>query len=425
MHTIAESLGSKLKTGWITRITVATCLLGLVSVSALADSTAPTPPSNPVAKKDWTFLVFLNGNNNLDRFGTLNMNQMEKVGSSEKVNIVVQWASLSAKKTRRVLVQKDNDATKVTSPVIQDMGQVDMGDWRNLVEFVRWGAENYPAEHYFINVWDHGSGWHAYKLHASEASISPTDISWDDNTGHSITTKQLGQAMAESARIIGHKVDVYGSDACLMAMAEVAGEMSDSVKVFVGSQEVEPGEGWPYDQLLSRWSTKTRATPADVGRILTEEYHAAYSGGQYGNQAITFSAMDLENLGALAREVKELGRHLEKLDQTGRKTVVKAIRDTLSFTYSDYGDLGDYLDVLERAKVGFDTRNLSDLRTAIGALVIANKASGSYAKAQGVSLWLPYSKYTFNTYKDRYSQLAFGQETQWGITLGYLLQDAN
>src|SRR5207249_2834038 len=39
----------------------------------------------------WTFLVYLDAANNLRDFGPLNFNQMEQVGSTADVNIVVQW----------------------------------------------------------------------------------------------------------------------------------------------------------------------------------------------------------------------------------------------------------------------------------------------------------------------------------------------
>src|SRR5207249_497818 len=97
--------------------------------------------------------------------------------------------------------------------------------------------------------------------------------------GNHITTLQLGQAIQEVSKAIGHKLDVYGSDACLMSMVEVAGEMSKSVDTFVGSEEVEPGEGWPYVTLLKRWSANPKSTPAQVGKILAEEYVKAYSTG--------------------------------------------------------------------------------------------------------------------------------------------------
>ncbi|MEK6577865.1 MAG: hypothetical protein AABZ55_01445, partial [Bdellovibrionota bacterium] len=93
----------------------------------------PTNGSAAPAEKEWTLLVYLNGNNNLDSYGDLNINQMENVGSTDKINIVVQWASLSAGKTKRLLVTKDNDFNKVTSKIVQDAGNVDMGDWRSIV----------------------------------------------------------------------------------------------------------------------------------------------------------------------------------------------------------------------------------------------------------------------------------------------------
>ena len=103
--------------------------------------------------------MYLNGNNSLDSFGPMNLNQMETVGSTAQLNMVVQWASMQNGTTKRLLVNKDNDKNKVTSKIIQDMGPVDMGDYKNLVEFVKWGAANFPAKHYFISVWNHGNGW--------------------------------------------------------------------------------------------------------------------------------------------------------------------------------------------------------------------------------------------------------------------------
>ncbi|HWU42127.1 MAG TPA: clostripain-related cysteine peptidase, partial [Bdellovibrio sp.] len=110
--------------------------------------------------KEWNFLVFINGVNNLDSYGAQNINQMETVGSTDKMNILVQWGSWANPNVTRLLVQKDDDTSKVTSPVVQSLGGTDMGDWKELVRFVEWANQNYPAKHYFIVVWDHGNGWH-------------------------------------------------------------------------------------------------------------------------------------------------------------------------------------------------------------------------------------------------------------------------
>src|SRR6185312_17425586 len=218
------------------------------------------------AQKDWTFLVYINGHNNLDSYGAQNIKSMEQVGSSDKLNIVVQWASLANNDTRRLLIQKDTTGSQdVTSPVVQSLPRVDMGNYHSLVDFVKWGAQNYPAKHYFVAVWDHGNGWH---LQSMGGNMHANDISWDDDSGNNITTEQLGQAMGEIATAIGHKVDIYGSDACLMAMAEVAGEMKDSVSVFVGSQETEPGAGWPYATFLADWENNPSMSAQQIGATL-------------------------------------------------------------------------------------------------------------------------------------------------------------
>lgn len=381
--------------------------------------------TDPAETKEWTFLIFLNGNNNLDSFGKMNLNQMEKVGSTADVNIVVQWASLANKKTQRLFITKDNDPTKVTSPVLEDMGKVDMGDWKNLVEFVRWGVEKFPARHYFIDIWDHGSGWHAIRSAHTvySSSFTPFDISWDDNTGHSISTIQLGQALAESAKIIGHKVDLYGSDACLMAMAEVADEVSNSVEIFAGSEEVEPGEGWPYEEFLTRWTATPLASAAEVSTLLTETYIRSYNGGTNGTNDGTFSAFNLNQTENLRLAIANFGNQLTHLNEASRKKVVSLIPKAQNFTISDYVDLLDFVRLVDEAKVsGIQIESLDALRTAAQDYIIAHDATPAYTRALGLSIWLPTSSRTLNSYWDRYQKLQFHQNTHWGDTLRALLK---
>jgi hypothetical protein len=380
---------------------------------------ASLPERNP-AEKEWTMLVFLNGHNNLDSFGAQDINEMERVGSTDKINVVVQWASLGNNDTRRLLVQKDTDASRVTSPVIQSLPRVDMGRWENLVEFVEWGVRNYPAKRYFIDVWDHGSGWHKM-----QGNLTTRDISWDDITHSFMTTEQLGQAMRVISERMGRKIDLYGSDACLMAMAEVAGEMKGSVDTFVGSEEVEPGAGWAYDGFLAAWSRLPEMTPTAVARALVETYVDSYSGGSQGSQEVTLSAFNLSKTEGLERAVTELGTKLRRLAMVDRKKVVNAARTALSFTYSDYVDLGDFLQKVEMSRIeGMDARGLADLRAAISEYVVALKSTRGYSDAHGVAIWAPSSKYTYRSHAQRYRGLDFHRATQWGDALEWILQDA-
>ena len=56
--------------------------------------------------ESWTVLVYINGYNNLDSFGKKDINEMEKVGSSEDLKVVVQWASYASKKTKGFLCRR-------------------------------------------------------------------------------------------------------------------------------------------------------------------------------------------------------------------------------------------------------------------------------------------------------------------------------
>ena len=157
--------------------------------------------------KDWTVMVFLNGNNDLDPEGNANIRQMEAVGSDQTKNIIVQWASLTARTTKRLYIERSRDPSRVTSPVVQELPHPDMGRADALYDFIAWTHANYPAKHYFIVVWDHGNGWHfAPGPHL-------TDISWDEKSGHQITTEEMAATLDKAARLIGHKIDLFGADA--------------------------------------------------------------------------------------------------------------------------------------------------------------------------------------------------------------------
>lgn len=373
-------------------------LLGSVSLANAAEK---------IEKKEWAILTYLNGFNSLDSFGYSNMNDMEKVGSTARVHVVSQWASLQTKEVHRIYVNKDSDPTHVTSPVVENLGQIDMGDYRSLVEFVKWAVKKYPAEHYFVNVWNHGNGWHFSK---NQGGVTTRDLSYDDLSGNKITTEQLGIAMSDISREIGQKVDIFGSDSCLMAMAEVVGEMKGSVAHFVGSEEVEPADGWPYEKFLARINTGEKKSAAEVSEILAKAYSDSY---ERGRQA-TLSGMDLAQYGTLATAVRDLGEAMKAQSVAARQKIFQAMTRAQSFTNDDYKDLGDFVDQISAdPATGIRPEVLVGVKTALKLFVTSNHTTTDMARAQGVSIWFPSSAWQFDSYKDRYKALNFNQDTAW------------
>ena len=370
-------------------------------------------------EKEWTFLLFLNGNNNLNRFGRDNLIDMEKIGSTNEVNIVTQWADIEYKKTKRILVTKSTDATQITSPTLQDMGaNVDMGNWHTLVDFIKWGVANYPAKHYFIVVWDHGTGWHEKSLEWQK------DISHDEISGHSISTKELGLAMAEAAKVIGHKVDIYGSDACEMAMVEIATEMSDSVDLYLGSEEDIPVEGWPYSRFLRRWVDAPFSSPRDVAGMVHTEFLEFYRGLRSRLKQATFSLFDLNETEQMIHAISQFGNEVRKISGANLPKAHEALIQTLPITV-DYLDLLDFADQLRAANLeGLNIQVFQDLYTAATSYVLLNGATPRFEKkAKGISIWLPSSFRWYNLYLAKYKNLKFSGLTHWEENISILQQN--
>ena len=365
--------------------------------------------------KEWTMLVFLNGNNNLDDWAKFNLLEMERVGSSDNVNVVVQWASLERKIVDRRYVVKTNTPEEVSSPVLQNLGRADMGDWRSLVDFVRWGVANYPAKHYLIDVWDHGTGWHDSRAHAG-------DISHDDFTHHWMTTQQLGWALAEASKIIGRKVDLYASDACEMGMIEIATELEPSVELYGGSEIDIPLRGWPYAEILRKWLIRGQTSPLELARLITTEYVDSFKGGVHGKKDATFSTYNLSKTKRLTSAIAALGAQLAKFGSTVVKKKINNARIEAMTITSDYKDLLDFLDQLEKEKIeGLDLALLTDVRTAAADYVVANAATPRWPMAHGLSIWYPWQKKFFNRYVNQYKALNFSTATHWEDAMKNLL----
>src|SRR5689334_6641214 len=117
-------------------------------------------------QSEWTFLVYMAGDNNLEGAGKEDLEEMKKVGSTSQVKIIVQFDT-EENKTTRYLIEKD----KLTT--LQELPGVDTGDPKVLTDFIKWGINKYPANHYLLDVWNHGGGWE--KL--------PSDFNYDNFRG--------------------------------------------------------------------------------------------------------------------------------------------------------------------------------------------------------------------------------------------------
>src|SRR5258708_2083255 len=89
----------------------------------------------PAKVADWTVLVFMNGDNNLEKDALINFEQMARIGSTDRVHIIVQFDRIAKyahtspvdwSQTLRFRVAKDTQPQP--NQAVADMGELNMGD---------------------------------------------------------------------------------------------------------------------------------------------------------------------------------------------------------------------------------------------------------------------------------------------------------
>lgn len=364
--------------------------------------------------KEWTLMVFINAKNNLERFGMLDVNEMEMIGTTEKVNVVAELGRMDGydasegdwKGARRYLIRKDSEPEKITSPVLEDLEKADMGDYRHLIDFARWAKAAYPAKKYMLIVWNHGSGW----TKISRVS-GLRGISYDEETGNHITTAQLGLAL----RAMG-KIDVYGSDACLMQMAEVVYEIKDSVDYIVGSEEIEPSDGYAYNDLLGLLSANPSVSAEELGRLAVDAYADYYQAKNKGYTASLVRTAAIPQFLALANNFAEA------VMTAGEEINVKtAVSQAQRYAAIDNCDLWNFAELVAAGTVSASVRTGAEaLKDHISKnLIVHNRVHSSYANSHGLAVYVP--KYYYNR---GYNNLSWAAASKWDELIGWYLKTA-
>jgi subtilisin family serine protease len=387
---------------------------GLLNIQAAVDATASE------FELDWLFMVYLDADNNLESAGIDDFNEMETAGSTDNVAIAVQmdraerdysddttngnWTG-----TKRFYVTQDTDTSIINSPVIEDLGEVNMGDPEVLQSFIEWAVANYPAQHYALVLWNHGSGWRGREGDFE----SVKSICIDDESGDELTMTELRSALNAANLSTGKTLDIVGFDACLMQMVEVAYQIMGSasrplVDMTVGSEETEPGDGWDYASTLTALTTDPAMTPAELGTQIVNDYVDSYS----SSWDITQSAVNLDYLETLATAVDSLA--IAMTNAPGDWDAISTARSSAQeYYYYYYIDLYHFAQLVnEDATISQTVRDAaSDVMTAVNNAVIAEGHTSSVGNSHGISIYYPETSGNF--FSDYETDVLFTADTHW------------
>ncbi len=396
--------------------------------------------------KKWTFMVYLAGDNNLESFGTKDLIEMKVAGSSDQVSVVAQFDRMSDEGTRRYYLAREGS---LQDNCVAELPETNTGDPRTLSDFISWACSSYPAEHYALVIWNHGAGWKDDDIYrVTEArgmagmvgrgqvrSLSSGKpgrvlfattiaklvnesiiraIAFDDSDADFLDNHELKRVLQQAAPAFGGRLDLLGFDACLMSMLEVDYQLQYLCQVTVGSQENEPGDGWPYGAIVRQLTADPDMAAETLGKIIVQEYDLSVRINQ-PNVSVTQSAVALDRLEPVAGAVGQLGDTLlaHMADRAMMGTVFNALRFAQSFSDRDYIDLGHFCQLLAAddvdGAIGVMAQSVVDLLAADTSPVIAEAHHGPEVEdASGLSIYFP-----MRVVSPLYRDLDFAQNHGW------------
>jgi hypothetical protein len=409
----------------------------------------------------------MNADNNLEPDGLLNFNQLARVGSTDSINVIVQfdrigiYAHTTPDWSQTLRFRVTRDMKPEPSAAVEDLGERNMGDPDVLADFVKWGMKQYPAEHYMLVIWDHGQGWRKFLtslLKRHRTLVKSRAIGLDDTLlsfrkgslllrkGSGIATPDGDEAPFRSApgapyrsasndqtdndvlynreiqdslkgALDGKKLDVIGFDACLMSMVETMYALQGVGRYLVASEELEPARGWKYDNWLTSIIAENPTDGFAMAKATVASYEAYYTDPDTFNPDTTLSAMDLEQSQKLAKSISDLSNGLTQKIDSQLQSIIEARSATSTYApgYSFHHiDLAHFLKQLKRGTSDPEVMKqidavLDNIALAVKANYAGSERQGSYG-SNGIAIYFPHSLRAYTT--DPYNEGGYEKDNK-------------
>ena len=405
--------------------------------------------SSPPAPPSVTVLCYLNGDNDLAQEVLHTLDMMETVGSSTKVNVVAlvdghpEWLGpydTAWSRTRLLRLHTDPRIGQITSPVLEEWGEADMGEPRTLERFVRTALARYPAQRYLFYIFAHSQGVIDTRTFGLPRSAKTLSISRDDSSGGKMALDQFHRALKTGLN--GQRFDLMVLFSCLANMVEIGYTLSDVTHYLLASQDEirlvnrPPGRyqirGMRIEQMLGALNQSTLTDIEALGRTLidshvndyTQRVHlAAGDGGTQtcrysGGMALVDTAAMPQLAGALDTLARQLMRHGEEADVTRAiQNALSATQPFASFLNLEYYDLQGFV---QHLRAGIHRPQLIDACERVmdiltDRIILYTRQTPDCA-ATGISIYLSHPLVPDNIFKvhqQLYQANPFSRDTHW------------
>jgi hypothetical protein len=444
----------------------------LLPVEAAGPTRTPRPtrmPSGATPGQTWLVMLYQDADDKiLEQDIYLDLNEAEKIGSNDRVQIVAQVDRYSAgfqgdgnwTSAKRFYIVQDNDLNSVRSSEVANLGEVNMSDPNTLVDFVTWGVETYPSDKYVLILSDHGLGWPGGWSDPAPGGGGYSNIPLASRLGNELYLMDIDAALQEIRNRTGvDKFELIGMDACLMGQLEVLTALAPYARYAVLSQEIEPALGWAYTGFLGELQNNPDMDGAELSRHIVDNYilndqrivddqarleflrQGSPMGGLFNamsitpgqlaqqlEQGITISAVDLSVMPELLTSFNDFCYNLQ---QEHQQLVARARAYSQSFTNifgssvpPSYIDLGNFLRLLRsESSSSAVAQSIDRLLASMDRAIVAEKHGPKKPGATGIAIYFPNSQLYGSPVAgpESYTAIArrFANETSWDDFLEY------
>lgn len=342
-----------------------------------------------------TVLVLMNGSDLETEYqeASWDIAEMVRAEQSDRVNILIEtvgtkkWAptfGISSRRSQRWRVQSGSLAL-----VDDSLGQLDTTVPSTLSDFIRWGAENYPADRYILILWDHGGG-PVYGFGYDEFQPYESSLTIDE--------------MQIALRDGGVYFDLIGMDSCLMSSLEVCCALYEYCDYTLLSEDFEPGCGWSYTGWIGALNRNPAISTPDLCKIAIDDTVRYCEQHLDETDGVTLALLDEAYMKLLytawvefayANEDALLNANYSQLRQSTGRThpLLRSIGDWFT---DDDATLDDYCvtDILSVAQ-NIDSDESSALVAALERAMVHFGATSNETTLTGISVTLPYGDASF------------------------------
>lgn len=349
-------------------------------------------------RDEMTILLYLCGTDleSRSKMATSDLQEMLDAAVGDRINLIVytggckQWQNnVLSSRTNQIWQVKDDGLVCLDD----DAGSVSMTNPDTLSDFIRYGAQRFPANRMALIFWDHGGG-------------SVSGFGYDEKfaSSGSMDLAEIDKALTAG----GVKFDFVGFDACLMATAETALMLADHADYLIASEETEPGIGWYYTDWLTKLSNNTSMSTVELGREIIDDFVETCARRCPG-QATTLSIVDLaeaeaaipEALSAFSEDTCDLIREQEYAKVSNARSGSREFGASSRI---------DQVDLAHLAR-NMGTAEGKALAKAIEGAVKYNRTSASMTNAYGLSIYFPFRKASMvDTAVNTYEQIGMDEE---------------